>query len=97
MTPKCIAFTIMVLWGYLTFLPTVLSAPRYIIEPQLLWDYTKEHNDFVRAFFGCPKGTVEVSNKNCNPRAGLLDLNRFTKMRSMAIKLFDLKDDTKRE
>ena len=99
MTVKCVAYCALVAGLYLTILPSSLSAPRYNIEPQLLYDFTKDHNDFVRAFFGCPKGTLEVSDKTCNPRAGLLDLNRFAKTRKMAAKLFGLTlpDDTERK
>lgn len=93
MTLKCIAYTIAVAWGYMTFLPSAASAPVTLLDAEALYDFTREHNDFVRAYFGCPKDTTEVSEKTCSPHAATLDLRQYARVRKLAAKLYHLNEN----
>lgn len=97
MTLKCVAYTLGVGVVYLTLLPTSASAPLVLVDPEVLYDFTHEYNNFVRSYFGCPKDTTQVSQETCRVNAGILDLKQYDKTRRLASKLFNFTDDPKRD
>lgn len=53
-------------------------------------DFVASANLFVEGYFGCPKGTKDVSPSTCRPALGTFDVKRWEDSRRKAAKLFGL-------